>query len=253
MAKQTIDEGLGYARIVWRWLAALVLIVGGNAVAVDNTSTPSGKSETVAAVRRVGDKKSGGAIYDVCVDCHRPSGAGRPDGSIPQLAGQHSTVLLKQLADIRAGVRENPAMYPFASTLTDPQELADLAAYVESLCIPADHGRYEGRDASRQVAMGKALYDQACRTCHGARGEGDKDKLQPVLAGQHYPYLLRQMIAIRDGRRGNSHAGMVNAIKSYSDEQLLAIAAYQASLTTPGTACRVRSPLPKKRATLPML
>ena len=46
------------------------------------------------------------------------------------------------MADIRAGLRDNPTMYPFAATLTDAQELADVAAYIEE---PV----YSGR--SRQV------------------------------------------------------------------------------------------------------
>ena len=37
------------------------------------------------------------------------------DGTFPQLAGQHTTVLIKQMADIRAGERDNPTMYPFAA------------------------------------------------------------------------------------------------------------------------------------------
>ena len=49
-------------------------------------------------------------------------------------------MLLKQLADIRAGLRDSPTMYPFAATLTDPQELADVAAYIEQPCIPREHG-----------------------------------------------------------------------------------------------------------------
>jgi cytochrome c553 len=51
-----------------------------------------------------------------------------PTGSIPQLAGQHGSVLIKQMADIRSGLRHNPTMYPFATVLSDPQDLADLAA-----------------------------------------------------------------------------------------------------------------------------
>ena len=55
----------------------------------------------------------------------------------------------------------------------------------------------------------------------------------PVLAGQHYKYLLRQMTDIRDGRRGNSDPVMVRIVKNYNDDQLVAISAYMASLTTP--------------------
>jgi cytochrome c553 len=109
-------------------------------------------------------------------------------------------VLIKQMADIRAGLRDNPTMYPFAKELTDAQELANVSAYIESLCIPVDHGKYEGPDAAKQVADGKAMYEKECVECHKANGEGEKDKFYPVLAGQHYKYLLRQMTEIRDGK-----------------------------------------------------
>ena len=59
--------------------------------------------------------RSGEEGYEICGACHLPSGAGRPDGTFPQLAGQHTTVLIKQMADIRAGLRDNPTMYPFAA------------------------------------------------------------------------------------------------------------------------------------------
>ena len=102
------------------------------------------EGEKIEALHKKGDVKRGEEAYEVCGACHLPSGAGRPDGTFPQLAGQHSTVLIKQMADIRAGLRDNPTMYPFAVTLTDPQELADASAYINSLCIPLDHGKYEG-------------------------------------------------------------------------------------------------------------
>ena len=101
------------------------------------------EGEKIEALKLKGDKKNGQEAYEVCGACHLPSGAGRPDGTFPQLAGQHTTVLIKQMADIRAGLRDNPTMYPFAATLTDPQELADVATYIEGLCIPAEHGKYE--------------------------------------------------------------------------------------------------------------
>ncbi|MDR0563424.1 MAG: c-type cytochrome, partial [Azoarcus sp.] len=105
------------------------------------------EGEKAEALKLKGDKKRGEEAYEVCGACHLPSAAGRPDGTFPQLAGQHTTVLIKQMADIRAGLRDNPTMYPFAVTLVDPQELADVSAYIESLCIPVDHGQYEGADA----------------------------------------------------------------------------------------------------------
>jgi cytochrome c553 len=203
--------------------------------------------EKSEALKLKGDKKRGEEAYEVCGACHLPSGAGRPDGTFPQLAGQHTTVLIKQMADIRAGLRDNPTMYPFAATLTDPQELADAAAYIESLCIPIEHGKYEGADAAAKVAQGKELYEKQCLECHGKNGEGKKDKFYPVIAGQHYKYLLRQMTEIRDGHRRNANPDMVKVIKPYTNDQLVAISAYQSSLVMPGAMCKPKAGAAKKK------
>ncbi len=204
------------------------------------------EGEKIEALKLKGDKKRGEEAYEVCGACHLPSGAGRPDGTFPQLAGQHTTVLIKQMADIRGGLRDNPTMYPFAATLTDPQELADVAVYIEGLCIPTDHGKYEGADAAAQVGKGKDLYEKQCKECHGGNGEGAKDKFYPVIAGQHYKYLLRQMTEIRDGKRRNANPDMVKVIKPYTDEQLVAISAYQSSLSMPGSMCKTKAGGKKK-------
>ena len=227
----------------------LALLGAGNALAQAPAPAKAGieskdyvwnaqEGEKIEALHKVGDPQAGEEGYEVCGACHLPSGAGRPDGTFPQLAGQHPTVLIKQMADIRAGLRDNPTMYPFAISLVDPQELADAAAYIQSLCIPTDHGKYEGRDAAQKIAQGKVMYEKECLTCHGKVGEGNKEKFYPVIAGQHYKYLLRQMTEIRDGRRRNANPDMVKIIKKYSDDELVAISAYQSSLVMPGAMCK---------------
>ncbi|MEF8699448.1 MAG: c-type cytochrome [Candidatus Accumulibacter sp. UW20] len=235
---------------------ALVMLAGGPANAESPASGSTGigvkdypwqalPGEQNEALERRGDRKRGEKLYALCRSCHLPSAAGRSDGSMPQLAGQHGSVLIKQMADIRSGLRHNPTMYPFATVLSDPQDLADLAAHLERLCIPAEHGQYEAADAVQQVANGRVLYENACRECHGPRGEGSRHRLYPVLAGQHFRYLLQQMTLIRDGQRRNAHPEMVKLISQYDDDQLLAIAAYQSSLRMPGKMCRVRAPARK--------
>ena len=199
------------------------------------------EGELKEALDKKGDVKRGQETYEICGACHLPTGAGRSDGTFPQLAGQHTTVLIKQMADIRMGLRDNPTMYPFAKEMTDPQDLADTAAYINSLCIPVDHGKYEGPDAAKQVAAGKELYEKQCVECHKANGEGVKEKFYPVLAGQHYKYLLRQMTEIRDGHRRNANPDMVKVIKPYTNDQLVAISAYQASLSMPGSMCKPKA------------
>ncbi|MDP2795797.1 MAG: c-type cytochrome [Sulfurisoma sp.] len=204
------------------------------------------EGEKIEALQKKGDAKAGKEGYEICGACHLPSGAGRTDGTFPQLAGQHTTVLIKQMADIRAGLRDNPTMYPFAKELTDAQELANVSAYIEKLCIPVDHGVYEGKDAAAQIAKGKELYEKQCKECHGANGEGDKAKFYPVIAGQHYKYLLRQMTEIRDGHRRNANPDMIKVIKPYTNDQLVVISAYQASLSMPGAMCKPKAGGKKK-------
>lgn len=187
------------------------------------------EGEKIEALKLKGDAKAGEEAYEVCSACHLPSGAGRPDGTFPQLAGQHATVLIKQIADIRAGLRDNPIMYPFAATLTDPQELANVSAYIQTMKIPRDNGRGPGTE----LELGKKLYDRDCVKCHMKNGEGDGAKYYPVLAGQHYKYMLRQATEIRDGKRRNANPDMVKVIKAYSDKEIDAIVDYMSRLEMP--------------------
>ncbi len=218
---------------------------GSTSIGIKDYPWQAETGEKSEALERKGNRKRGEVLYALCRSCHQPSASGHSDGSIPQLAGQHSSVLIKQMADIRAGLRDSPTMYPFAAVLSDPQDLADLAAYLEGLCIPLEHGQYDAQDAVQQVANGRALYEKECTVCHGVNGEGSRYKLYPVIAGQHYKYLLQQMTEIRDGKRRNANPEMVRIISKYSDDQLIAISAYQSSLVMPGKTCKVRGPARK--------
>jgi len=185
--------------------------------------------EKELALSLEGDLENGEEAYEICSGCHLPSGAGRPDGTFPQLAGQHPVVIIKQIADIRAGRRDNPIMYPFAKSLVDQQELADVSAYIQTLSIPTDNGKGPGTD----LARGKELYDRDCVKCHGEKGEGDAEKFYPVLAGQHYKYMLRQIGEIAEKKRRNANPDMVKIVEKYSHEDQIAVVDYMSRLTWP--------------------
>jgi cytochrome c553 len=108
---------------------------------------------------------NGRQAYLTCAVCHRPEGWGSPDGSYPQIAGQWRTVIIKQLADVRARNRDNPLMYPFSvpRILGGPQSIADVAAYVAQLPMTPDNGLGPGVD----LALGEQLYEEHCVKCHG--------------------------------------------------------------------------------------
>lgn len=195
----------------------------------DGASGPAwadGLEETLAIVRLEPDLDRGRALYGVCAECHGSDGAGVPDGTIPQLAGQHRSVLVKQLVDIRSGLRSNPTMYPFVARLEERQELADLAGYIETLPLPSDNGIGPGGGLER----GRRLYERSCARCHGERGEGSAEAIYPRLRGQHYRYLVRQMIDVADGRRGNANDEMVSALAGFTAADVALVADYLSRL-----------------------
>ena len=70
-----------------------------------------------------------------------------------------------------------------------------LLLAVLSLALPAH--------AAGNAASGKQKAAQVCAACHGAEGNKPSDPTQPILAGQHYDYLVRALTDYKIGRRNN--------------------------------------------------
>ncbi len=174
------------------------------------------------AMRLSPDIVNGAAVYEGCAVCHMPEGWGTPNGAYPQIAGQHRSVTIKQLADIRAKNRDNPSMYPYAipEEIGGTQAISDVASYIESLKMT----RATGKGPGTALERGESLYHEHCTECHGERGQGDPDKAYPLIRGQHYNYVLRQLQWIREGKRRNSNRDMMKTIKAleFSDFEALA-------------------------------
>ncbi len=189
------------------------------------------QAEYDAVMALTPDIDNGRRAFLTCAVCHLPEGWGSIDGAYPQIAGQLRTVIIKQLADFRAGNRDNPLMYPFSvpGILGGPQQLADVAAYVAELPKTPHNGVGPGTDLER----GQQLYEEHCVDCHGAAGEGDVEKHIPAIAGQHYAYLLRQFDDIRTGKRRNSDPKMVEQIQGFTPDEEMAVLDYTARLRPP--------------------
>lgn len=177
------------------------------------------------------DVENGERIFAICAACHANGAQGTEDGRYPQLAGQHRSVIIKQIADIRFGNRDNPEMAPFAQReiFGHPQELADVAEYISQLPTNPSPGVGDGTNLER----GAELYEEKCATCHEDDGMGHDDLLFPRLQGQHYAYLLRQLQWIREGRRRNVYRGMVNRLRDIPVEDYAALADYISRLPAP--------------------
>jgi cytochrome c553 len=219
-----------------RSLAVAVLLLGASvwvAAAGEGTEPPgqAAARELERALSLEPDVAHGLEVYRICADCHQPEGWGLPDGSVPQLAGQHRTVIIKQLADIRAGNRDNPTMLPFASAqrIGGAQSVADVAGYIDTLEINASNGKGPGKD----LELGRTLYAGNCAQCHGPQGEGDADAYVPRIQAQHYAYMVRQFEWIRDGKRRNANPEMAAQIQHFTDREMRAVLDYVSRLEPP--------------------
>ncbi len=187
--------------------------------------------EYQAALQLTPNLENGRQVYRICTVCHTPEGWGLESGAYPQVAGQLRTVIIKQLADIRARNRDNPTMLPFTSPqlLGGAQEIADVAAYISQLPMSPHNGVGPGMD----LAWGEQLYKDNCTECHGDRGEGNLEDHTPAIYGQHYRYLLRQFEWIKMERRRNADKKMVKQIHNFSHRDIRAVLDYVSRIRPP--------------------
>jgi len=218
-----------------RLFSATAVAIAGMALSTHSHAWLEAGGEREEALTLTPNHENGIEVYEVCAGCHLTEGWGKPDGTFPQLAGQHPEVLVKQLADIREGNRDNPTMYPFAlpSSIGGAQALADVVHYTAKLPMNPENGKGEWAKGTPEFEQGKKLYADNCVECHGENGEGKADKFYPLIQGQHYKYMMRQFEWIRDGKRRNANPDMVKQIKSFSDKEMQMVINYVSRIPVP--------------------
>jgi cytochrome c553 len=162
-------------------------------------------------------------LYAPCVVCHQPNAWGSQDGTIPNLAGQQRRYLEKQLAVFRSGSREDTAMQIVAAhpTFSDHQNIA-LASYLSGL----DANPTPVNGSGEHLRVGQELYAHICAACHGANGRGEPGNRVPRIAGQHYPYLRRQIEAASSLHKDLAPPEMTSAIRGMRPQEKEALADY---------------------------
>lgn len=214
---------------------AALLSLAGSTIEVDTHSyegrTQAAIDEFRAAVALDPDVAHGKSLFTACAQCHQANGSGSADGTIPVIAGQHVSVIVKQLVDFRHDRRWHAKMQDAATRhdLASPQDLLDVAAYAASLKRPAPSA-LGSRDGA-EVHRGQLVYYRDCEGCHGRLAEGDLRTLRPRLAGQHYEYLLRQLNETASGQRPGMDEMHVTRIRALSDDERAAVAAHLARLS----------------------
>lgn len=188
----------------------------------------------------VGDEKQGQALYATCAGCHGTDARGNPALRAPSLAGQWDWYLARQLGKFKAGIRGGDAkdaygaqMAPFATMLADETAFRDIAVYIRSLPTP----QTGQPPAVPDLANGAKAFS-LCASCHGDQAQGNAAFHAPYLAGQGTWYVVRQLLNFRRGVRGSEHQDafgtqMRALVGNVTDETILDVAGYVASLTPP--------------------
>jgi cytochrome c553 len=161
------------------------------------------------------------AKAQVCTTCH--GDAGVPiDKTIPAIWGQQPGYLYLQLRDFKSGARKNPLMAPIVANLSKDDMMA-LAEYFSKKPWPRlGQPRAPAAVATEAERTNGSI---GCTGCHQGNYQGAGT--QPRLAGQRREYLESQMLAFRDGSRGNN-PGMSDLMKAATKEQIAAMAQYLA-------------------------
>jgi len=157
-----------------------------------------------------------------CVACHGPGG-NSTNPLYPVLAGQNARYIYLQLKDYKQDRRNHPLMSPVAKALATEEMLA-LATYFAAQ--PRRNEVEQGDPAL--VARGKQVADDAlCAMCHLGGFSGQNEV--PRVNGQHYSYILAQLLAFKTGTRTNDAGNMAAVVKTLPDDDLKALAAYIAN------------------------
>ena len=197
------------------------LYLGGGAYGADIPADTGSDAQKTALRKTV----------ETCGTCHGVDGRSISP-TFPNLAAQQAPYIELQLKAFKDQSRADPDaqayMWGMASQLNDAM-IGSLAAYFAAR--PAAPGRGGN---SALIAQGKRLFEEGvparqippCASCHGAHAEGMATF--PRLAGQHAPYLFKQLLVIQSVLR--TAPVMHGVIKDLTKDQMQAVVAYLESI-----------------------
>jgi cytochrome c553 len=178
----------------------------------------------VGVVQAQPTTSDGSRLYRPCMVCHQPNAWGSPDGAIPSLAGQQERYLERQLAVFRSGARVDTAMQIVTAhrSVSSEDDIIAIARYLAAL----DPNPNPVKGSGKHLRVGQELYAHICSDCHGIAGHGEAGNRVPRIAGQHYPYLKRQIEAAAALHKNLAPPEMISALRSMRPQEEDALADY---------------------------
>jgi len=159
-----------------------------------------------------------------CAPCHGDNAQGDAGKSIPSLAGQRRSYLVKQFADFSQHDRTATEMHAVVArpAVSEPQAWADLASYLNGLPpLPVSQV-----GSGELTSLGEASYRQWCSSCHEEDARGDDEGFVPSLRNQHYSYLLGEIRGIAEDHRRNVEPDLIRFLASLDAKEMQGLADY---------------------------
>jgi cytochrome c553 len=202
-------------------LAALALFAAAPSIPVVAQDGPEPVEE--------GSVEAGRTKAVTCGACHGVDG-NSVASEWPNLAGQHSKYVVRQLEAYKNQLRADVGMQGFAAMLS-AQDMQDVAAY-----FSAQTPRPQGADPNL-VSLGEQIYRggipergvAACIACHGPDGRGNPLAAYPRISGQHATYVYATLQAYASGQRRSDvdlNQMMRNVAELLFEDEMRALASY---------------------------
>ncbi len=159
----------------------------------------------------------------ICAACHGEGGSSAITTN-PILAGQTARYLYLQLRDFQEGRRSDPQMSPMAAGLTR-DEMRELADYFAAQKPKPQTFKVDAEKAR----LGKLKADETlCTMCHLGGFAGQNEI--PRVAGQHFDYTVKQLLAFKARSRTNDAGSMTSVANTLNDKDIDNLAHYLAGL-----------------------
>lgn len=178
-----------------------------------------------------GDPQAGKAKAAACVACHGADGNSLA-AAFPKIAGQGEKYLLKQMQEIKEGVRPVAQMAGQLDNMSD-QDLQDIASYYAGQTMSGSAAKKD------LVAMGASVYRAgikkqgiaACTGCHSPTGVGNAPAGFPRLSGQYADYIEQQLLMFQTGERNNDADSVMRSIvERMTGKEIKAVSSYASGL-----------------------
>lgn len=164
---------------------------------------------------------AGNARALLCKYCHGEDG-NSVKSTIPNLAAQNTTYLIRQFEYFANGKRQNATMNQIAKILT-PEDRVNIALFYSAQKVkPQEQYKPELHD------KGKKIFETRCFMCHGHDGHG-KEEL-PRVAGQPADFIKGTLSSYTSSVVKRAETQMSAIARTLKDDDIEALTSYLTSL-----------------------